>query len=652
MSSANDNNEQYSGSSDGNGETSNTKECISCEQNNDVNNITEGIDSVAILDSTSTCANCGKEGNSDNMNTCNKCKSVRYCNAACKKKHRTKHKKACARRVAELYDEKLFKEPPPREECPICMLPLPIDANQMGYKSCCGKTICDGCVYAMKMSEGKDLCAFCRTPYATSDEEHIKRIKKLIEKDNPEAYYLLAGCYDAGIYGTPQDYQKANELWLKAGELGYSEAYHNLGVAYRDGMGVEVDKIKAKHYFELAAINGSAQARNNLAVLEGQAGNQHRAMRHFILAARAGYKTSLEGVKEMGFKRGLVAKDEYASTLRAYHERQKEMKSDERVKAAIYYGNEEHRGRKIGRLEVPERLKDQYERQKYDYDGECVSDSNLKEVVFHTGGLRSIEKGLFCGCKSLERIKLPSTIRTIEESAFYECLRLREVMLNEGLWRINCQAFFRCLSLESITLTSASTSFFMIESCSFRYCTDLREVILTEGMKKISNEPFYGRSSLEQIDSPINMSMDDGAFAGCRSLECLKFPFISARLERIIQVGHTDIETKIDEICGVFEWRDNKLLLPAVETRMMSRLTAGPNWNSVEESLNKIVNLLAFYEFKECTVLFELALWKAMVNQAEEGGGTNPVDRATCRTEVPRRVKDTILQYMFRGYGS
>jgi len=103
--------------------TSGKKECTSYEQNN-VDNLTENFNSVSILDNKSTCAACGKEGNSDNMNTCNKCKEVKYCNAACKKKHRHKHKKECERRVAELYDEKLFKEPPPNEECPICYIPL------------------------------------------------------------------------------------------------------------------------------------------------------------------------------------------------------------------------------------------------------------------------------------------------------------------------------------------------------------------------------------------------------------------------------------------------------------------------------------------------------------------------------------------------
>ena len=71
---------------------------------------------MAIQKDMSTCAACGKEGSSDDMNTCNKCKTVNYCNAACKKKHRNKHKKACERRVAELHDIELFKQPPPAED--------------------------------------------------------------------------------------------------------------------------------------------------------------------------------------------------------------------------------------------------------------------------------------------------------------------------------------------------------------------------------------------------------------------------------------------------------------------------------------------------------------------------------------------------------
>ena len=58
-------------------------------------------------------------------------------------------------------------------------------------------------------------------------------------------------------------------------------------------------------------------------------------MKHFILSARAGKKDSLDKVKT-GFMHGIVTKDEYANTLRAYQKIQDDMKSDDRDKAAIY----------------------------------------------------------------------------------------------------------------------------------------------------------------------------------------------------------------------------------------------------------------------------------------------------------------------------
>jgi len=66
----------------------------------DIDAVAEGMNRVDVSDSNNddifevskeTCAACGKEGNSDNMNVCNKCHMVKYCNAACKKKHRSKH---------------------------------------------------------------------------------------------------------------------------------------------------------------------------------------------------------------------------------------------------------------------------------------------------------------------------------------------------------------------------------------------------------------------------------------------------------------------------------------------------------------------------------------------------------------------------------
>jgi len=317
---------------DGSGKmTSSKEECTSCEQNNNVDNITEGINSVFKLDGATACASCGKEGNGDDMNTCNKCKEVKYCNAACKKKHRSKHKKKCERRVAELHDEQLFKEVEP-EECPICFLPMPIDNNTSQFQTCCGKRICNGCKLAMKMRKGKKLCPFCRMP-PKSGAEAITRMKKLVDKGDANALSNLGLIYFRGNHGLPRDYQKAHELWNEAGDLGCAEAYYNLGIVYRRGDGLEVDMKKAKHYYELAAMKGHIKARHNLGVLEGDLVNDQRAFKHLIIAAKAGTKESLKLVK-LGFIDGQVTKDEYEKTLRAYHERQKEMKSDARDKAA------------------------------------------------------------------------------------------------------------------------------------------------------------------------------------------------------------------------------------------------------------------------------------------------------------------------------
>ena len=307
---------------------------------NSIDAVAENFTNMTVLDDNDTttlsaCDNCGKgEDNGNSLKFCGACKLVKYCSAACQKAHRPQHKKECKQRAAEIYDEKLFKEVE-RAECPICLLTLPMDPTNVIFKSCCGKTICTGCDYAMCTSEGgSDLCPFCRKPTQSSDEEQIKRLHNLMDKGNGYGFYQLAGYYARGILGLPQDDAKANELLLKAGELGCSNAYCNLGFSFYNGRGVERDMKKAKHYYELSAMGGFMPARHNLGRMEWNAGNHHLAMRHFTISARAGDKESLDPVKR-GFMAGIVTKDEYANTLRVYHERQKEMKSDAREQAAL-----------------------------------------------------------------------------------------------------------------------------------------------------------------------------------------------------------------------------------------------------------------------------------------------------------------------------
>ena len=73
---------------------------------------------------TSCCAECGEEGGVS-LKTCKECMTIKYCGATCQRKHWPKHKKDCKIRAVELRDEALFKDPPAKEDCPICFLPMP-----------------------------------------------------------------------------------------------------------------------------------------------------------------------------------------------------------------------------------------------------------------------------------------------------------------------------------------------------------------------------------------------------------------------------------------------------------------------------------------------------------------------------------------------
>ena len=123
----------------------------------------------------------------------------------------------CLENVEKISDEKLFKQPPPAEDCPICFLRLPTLQNILNsgtrYMSCCGKTICSGCVHAPvydnqgnKVDNDKqNECPFCRIVAPKSNEEIIKRTMKRVEANDPIAIYNQGVFYRDGIRGYPQE---------------------------------------------------------------------------------------------------------------------------------------------------------------------------------------------------------------------------------------------------------------------------------------------------------------------------------------------------------------------------------------------------------------------------------------------------------------
>ena len=240
----------------------------------------------------------------------------------------------------------------------------------------------------------------------------------------------------------------------------------------------------------------------------------------------------------------------------------------------------------------------------------------MKDIVLNEG-LEVIGLAAFSHT-AIESIILPSTLTELDLEVFIDCSRLREIVLNEGLKKIERKTFGSCSALQRIHLPSTIIE---IVHYAFHNCSSLEEVELHDGIKKI----------------------DQNAFNECQSLQRFAFPSLSTRLYNIIQAGQRGIKTKIDSIPAL-ELRGGGLFIPAVHRQIVSTLGFRENLVGFDrETLSKIRRLITYYEIKEATSLFELALWKSNMDQEII---VNPTERTTYRTEVPGPVKDVILQHL------
>ena len=281
------------------------------------------------------CASCGiaqGQGDDIQLKKC-ACDLVKYCSVGCQKNDRPKHKKLCRKRLAEIRDDNLFKQPDESclGDCSICCLPLPLDQGKSTIKSCCCKLICNGCDHANLLREREEglehKCPYCREPVPDTQEEAKQHMMTRIEANDPNALR------EFGKYSyDEEDYDNAFQYFMKAAELGDIESHYELSHLYRKGQGVEKNEKRGVYHLEEAAIGGYPYARFKLGCHEGRNGKIGRSTRHFIIAAKQGHDDALEGVKK-GFAAGLVSKEDYAAALRGHQASVDATKSKQREEA-------------------------------------------------------------------------------------------------------------------------------------------------------------------------------------------------------------------------------------------------------------------------------------------------------------------------------
>ena len=141
------------------------------------------------------------------------------------------------------------------------------------------------------------------------------------------------------------------------------------------------------------------------------------------------------------------------------------------------------------------------------FDG-CTA---LKTVSFAKGSkLKTIQTYAFSNCKSLRKIKLPSTIKYIGSSAFYKsgltsvsipgkvetigssafknCRNLKKVVIGNGVYEIRNSAFYNCKKLKKVTIGKGVA---YIRGDVFGLCRSLKNVKIKAGSAKLGKDSFW-----------------------------------------------------------------------------------------------------------------------------------------------------------------
>ncbi|MBP1530871.1 MAG: leucine-rich repeat protein [Bacteroidaceae bacterium] len=169
----------------------------------------------------------------------------------------------------------------------------------------------------------------------------------------------------------------------------------------------------------------------------------------------------------------------------------------------------------------------------------------LTEIVLPES-LNEIQSYSFAYCNSLTKITLPTAMKAIGQYAFYSCYKLTDITMPETLNSMNTYVFANCTSLPSITLPETITN---IPNYTFNGCTALTDVELSSQTSSIGQYTFSGCTSLTyfdfdkypqltqlsnysfsntgftEIEIPDRIvSLLNGAFSGCKSLQRAKMP--------------------------------------------------------------------------------------------------------------------------------
>ncbi|EJK53262.1 hypothetical protein THAOC_27331, partial [Thalassiosira oceanica] len=216
------------------------------------------------------------------------------------------------------------------------------------------------------------------------------------------------------------------------------------------------------------------------------------------------------------------------------------------------------------------------------------------------------------------------------------------------------------MALRSVTIPSTVTE---LGACLFSGCTNLSEVIFLGG-KRLFNQEFFdccvrreelGLLDQEALDEMLFDEDGDFTFHGCQMIT-VKISISWAVTERLAKLPREcmlSVEEKIHTLRRLELLQDGDVLACFPVVRMAPGDEAEDNSDDEDDdkfelrdtnhetarSLYQVLQLIAFHELKESSILLELAIWKSKIDEPAS------VAREDCRIAIPDPAKSLIMDY-------
>jgi len=255
----------------------------------------------------------------------------------------------------------------------------------------------------------------------------------------------------------------------------------------------------------------------------------------------------------------------------------------------------------------------------------------LVSVEMHDG-VEIIEMNALYSCRRLKSIKLLG-VREIEREAFYDCRELTDVDIE--LERIRDCAFTYCDSLQKIKMVSVRA----IEEEAFDNCTQLTEAEFGGNLETIEQHAFFCCPNLRRIAIPLKDDI---------------FP-LNPIQHRCTQFEHCPNLTTVDLVGGIHKavsslllesWRTeiiaeiNRINQDLPSTDYLGKADAIQTW------IRTVIDRMEHYKaehyrlLKEDMTLLELAVWKAKLDEKEDGYSNQKVQAKKSKIDVESARKE------------